>query len=418
MSFPRDKCDRLQVGLQFSQDTAAIPVGTLAFVKEARGQKIYFQYDASFLSSGLRLSPVHLPLEAKLFTFTNPAFENLPGVFDDSLPDGWGRLLCDRFVRRHSVDPAAISPLDRLAYVGKTAMGALVYEPAYENDEAEEKLDLNRLAEEANAVLTGSSDAVLRELLALNGSSAGARPKALIGVDKDHKEIIGKAHEMPEGFTPWLVKFSNTQDGNDAGAIEYVYALMAKQAGLVMPETWLFPAERGAGFFAVKRFDREKQQRLHMHTASGLLHADFRASSLDYQDLMKLTHYITRDIREVEKLYRMAVFNVLAHNRDDHGKNFSFLMNEAGEWRLAPAYDLTFSSGPGGEQSTMVLGEGKKPDENTLLKLASGFKLPAKNCRETIERVKNALANWPHLAAHYGVSRANIAHIGAKLQVK
>ena len=136
---------------------------------------------------------------------------------------------------------------------------------------------------------------------------------------------------------------------------------MATRSGIAIPETHLFPAKKSAGYFATKRFDRDCPKSLHMHTVCGLLHSDFRSPSLDYQDLIELTTLLTRDVRETEKMFRLAVFNVLAHNRDDHSKNFSFLMNEVGEWQLSPAYDLTFSSGPGGEQSTMVIGEGKTP---------------------------------------------------------
>ena len=154
---------------------------------------------------------------------------------------------------------------------------------------------------------------------------------------------------LPQGFEPWLVKFPNRQDGTDAGGMEYVYALMAKEAGVELPEVHLFAAEKTAGYFAMKCFDRQENSRLHMHSASGLLHSDFRAPALDYDDSLELTAALTRDRDEVMKMYRLAVFNVLAHNRDDHGKNFSFLMSNTGAWKFAPAYDLTFSSGPGGE---------------------------------------------------------------------
>ena len=223
---------------------------------------------------------------------------------------------------------------------------------------------------QAQEVLDGTSDDVLAELIALNGSSAGARPKALIGVNDKRDHIIHGVHDLPAGYTPWMVKFPNSQDGLDAGAIEYVYALMAKEAGVSMPDVHLFPAKRGTGYFAIKRFDRDGDKRYHMHTACGLLHSDFRTPSLDYEDLVALTGMLTRDVREVEKLYQLAVFNVLAHNRDDHSKNFSYLMDSQGRWKISPAYDLTFSSGPRGEQSTMVMGEGRNPNTIHLLKLA------------------------------------------------
>jgi len=152
-----------------------------------------------------------------------------------------------------------------------------------------------------------------------------------------------------------------------------------------------------------------------MHTASGLLHADFRFPSLDYQDLLNLTSMLTKDVREVEKMYRLAVFNVLAHNRDDHAKNFSFLMDAYGNWTLSPAYDLTFSSGPGGEQSTMVMGEGKYPDVEHLFRLGLNAKLSKQQISSIIDQTRTALSGWNTLARQYGVSNENITHIAKQI---
>ena len=220
---------------------------------------------------------------------------------------------------------------------------------------------------------------------------------------------------MPKGYTPWIVKFSNAQDVADAGAIEYVYALMAKKAGISMPDVHLFEAKKGAGYFAVKRFDRNGKERFHMHTACGLLHSDFRIPSLDYEDLIALTSVLTKDAREIEKLYQLAVFNVLAHNRDDHSKNFSFLMDAKGEWKLSPAYDLTFSSGPRGEQSTMVMGEGRNPDVDHLIKLGHESKLSKARISEIIDQTRTALASWEFLANKYGVCANNISLISTHI---
>jgi serine/threonine-protein kinase HipA len=211
------------------------------------------------------------------------------------------------------------------------------------------------------------------------------------------------------------VKFPNTQDGVDAGAIEFAYADMARAAGIDMMATHLFPAKKGAGFFATRRFDREGDKRLHVHTASGLLHADHRIPSLDYEDLIVLTMRLTRDIREAEKMFRLAVFNVLAHNQDDHAKNFTFLMDAAGNWRLSPAYDLTFSSGPGGEQTTMVKGEGKAPGMEHLRKLGADADLPKARIEEIIAQTQDALSKWSALAKAYNVRAANIKLIGERL---
>lgn len=397
----------LNVALDFGG--TPVPVGRLA----SKDGRIYFEYDGDFLKSKLEISPFKLPLKPDVQSFDPSLFEGLPGVCNDSLPDGWGRLLLDRTLRARNISALALSPLDRLAHVGHTGMGALIYEPDYSEEPQGGGLDLDKIAGQSQQILEGDSDAVFEELLALNGSSAGARPKAMIGVNRDKSKIIQGVHDLNSGYEPWLVKFSNSTDGGDAGVIEYVYALMAREAGIEIMDTHLFSAQKGAGYFATKRFDRLKGgQRLHMHTACGLLHSDFRVPSLDYQDLIKATMVLTRDIREAQKMYHLAVFNVLSHNRDDHAKNFSYLMDERGKWRMAPAYDLTFSSGPGGEQSTLVMGEGKNPSIEHLLELAKTASLSPKDAQRIIDETITALMSWKDLAKTYGVSKANIKRIG------
>ena len=392
----------IKVGLDFASEIQS--VGRLA----VRDRIVYFEYSEEFKEKGVEISPFRLPLQNGVIQLPKHPFDGLAGVFNDSLPDGWGRLLFDRILRSQGVMPGSVSPLDRLAHVGLHGMGALVYQPDNSPSDSTAMIDLDHLAEQTVEVLHGSSDDVIQDLLALNGSSAGARPKALIGVDKKHHNIYYGAKEVDSEFEPWLVKFPNSQDGQDAGAIEYVYALMAKESGVVFPEVHLYPSQKGAGYFAVKRFDRDGHKRFHMHTASGLLHSDYRSPSLDYADLLNLTGALTRDIREVEKLYRLAVFNVLAHNRDDHAKNFSFLMDENGEWKLAPGYDLTFSSGPNGEQSTMVMGEGKNPTIAHLVKLGLDAKLSKPFIEAALEQTKISLRRWRDLSNEHGVSKTNI----------
>ncbi|AZB32346.1 type II toxin-antitoxin system HipA family toxin [Chryseobacterium indologenes] len=396
----------IKVGLDFGM--AVQHVGRLAI----RNGVIYFQYDDNFLDAGIEISPFRLPLKRGLSELPLHPFDGLAGVFSDSLPDGWGRLLFDRMIRTFGLMPSDVSPLDRLAHVGMHGMGALVYEPDNSPEVPQDKVDLDLLAVQTEKVLEGSSEEVITELLALNGSSAGARPKALIGVDSERKNILYGAQNLDENFEHWLVKFSNSQDGPDSGAIEYVYALMAAEAGISMPDVHLFSSQNGNGYFGVKRFDRDGNRRLHMHTVSGLLHSNFRLPSLDYEDLLNLTATLTKDIREVEKMYRLAVFNVMAHNRDDHAKNFSFLMDENGNWKLSPAYDLTFSAGPGGEQSTMILGEGKNVTTKHLVKLGKEAKLSIEFIENVIEQTTSAISKWSRLSKDFGVNKSNRELIG------
>ena len=405
-----ESINQIRIGLSF--DGAVVPVGKMARLE----RKIYFEYDASFIDRGLEISPIECPTRLGVQTFDPSLFEGLPGIFNDSVPDGWGRLLRDRKMRLGGILPEQISPLDRLAYVGQTGMGALVYEPSSTQGTVPERINLDVLAAGAEQILVGEATDVLHELLLLNGSSGGARPKAMIGVDQNKERIVHGIHQLPDDFEPWLVKFPNINDGLDAGAIEYVYALMAKEAGLQIEKVCLFPAAKGAGYFATKRFDRNSGKRLHSHTACGLLHSDFRTPSLDYEDLVALAMILTKDIREAEKMFRLAVFNVLAHNRDDHAKNFSFLMDETGEWKLSPAYDLTFSSGPRGEQSTMVMGQGKSPAVADLVTLGLEAKLPLRKINDIIEQTKVALDNWSSFAKQHGVRANSIDLVAGKIR--
>jgi len=405
----------IDVALDFGRG-ARLPVGRLAH----HSGEIYFEYDSEFLTTELEISPFNLALGPGLRRGERGLFDGLFGVFNDSLPDGWGRLLFDRLMRQQGINPARLTPLDRLAHIGINGLGALTYEPVIDHEATPGPIFLDELADYSQQILTetpisGNSEAVLDELVTLNGSSAGARPKALIGYNNQTQDLIYGVNDLPSTHDYWLVKFANRQDGADAGAIEYVYSLMARGAGIEMPSTHLFEARDGAGYFAIKRFDRNHHQRLHMHTACGLLHSDFRFPALDYEDLVALTSTLTRDIREVEKLFRVAVFNVLAHNRDDHSKNFTYLMDATGEWRLSPAYDLTFSSGPGGEQSTTVMGEGKTPAREHLLSLAAEAGLKPGLAEEIIDQTRASISSWPQLAKEYGVSRENINLIGRAL---
>jgi serine/threonine-protein kinase HipA len=388
-----------------------LKVGRLALQQ----RKILFEYDPGFLASGIEISPLKLPLRAGVLTAPDMIFDGLFGVFNDSLPDGWGRLLLDRTVEKHGVRRGQLNALDRLAYVGRNGMGALSYEP----DRSQLAVDraplaLDRLAEESAILLAGESEEVFEELLKLNGSSAGARPKIVAQVSADKTKIIhGGQSPLKPGFEHWMIKFASSHDPRDVGAVEYAYNLMARNAGVDVPETHLF-STRKHKYFGVKRFDRQGDRRIHMHSLSGLIHADHRVPALDYNLILRVVLVLTRNIVEVEKAFALASFNVLAHNRDDHAKNFSFLLNGQYQWIFAPAYDLTFSDGPAGEQSTMVMGEGKNPGAEHLLALATEHNL--KNGKRILSKVQDAVARWKGHAAKAGVSAKSTKEIAARIR--
>ncbi len=371
-----------------------------------RDRQVYFEYDTAFLNTGIEISPLKLPLKPGLIICDATLFDGLFGVFADSLPDGWGRLLLDRKLSSLGVDLNRISPVDRLRYVGKRGMGALQYEPEISLAESQDKIDnLDAIAKECLAILDHEEEQFVDHLLALNGSSAGARPKILVNL-RTKQQVIFPSNNLPDSHeNDWIIKFSSSNDPSDIGPIEYAYHLMALKAGLSLPEAKLFQSGKDRKFFGVKRFDRTKNDFLHMHTASGLLHADHRIPSLSYETLLKAALWLTKNSHEAEKIFRYAVFNVLAHNRDDHAKNFSFLMNKHGEWSVSPAYDLTFSSGPGGEHCTTVMGEGRNPSRTHLIKLAEVANIERSKAHLIIEQIEAAIADWPKFAEEAGVTR-------------
>lgn len=403
----------VQVSLELEETSHA--VGRLALVQ----RKIYFEYDANFLAKGLQLSPVHLPLKSGATFPKSSPFEGLFGLFNDSLPDGWGRLLLDRQVRSYGIASEKLTPLDRLAHVGMHGMGALVYEPSIPHDTSvEQPLRLDQLAADSVKVLEGSEEVVFTELLELSGSSAGARPKVMVGVDRDRKHLLHGQQALPEGYEHWMIKFPSRTDLPDIGAIEFAYSLMAVKAGLDLPTTHLFEAKGSAGYFGVKRFDRNNNQRLHVHSLAGLIHADHQLPSLDYDQWLRATMFLTKSMVEVKKAFRLAAFNVFAHNRDDHAKNFAFLMNSKGHWSLSPAYDLTYSSGPGGEHCTTVAGEGKNPNKEHLLILAEKFGIAKADAESIIDQVRSATADWKRFAAEAGVSKKSTSIISSSLRLR
>jgi serine/threonine-protein kinase HipA len=386
------------------------PVGRLAEV----GQRRYVEYDASFLVRGLPLSPFRLPLQAGAIEHRDRDFGPLPGVFEDSLPDGWGRLLMDRHFRQQGREPAAVSVLDRLLWLGTRTLGALTYHPAVPGDPAA-ALDLPSLLHQATAIHAGAAAVVLPQLLRAGGSPGGARPKLLVGLrDSDAGEgsvadvdtVYSGEDELPAGYAHWLVKFAAKQELIDAGPLEQAYALMARAAGVELPPTRLIAIGPRYRCFAVQRFDRlQGQRRLHMHSLAGLLHADFRVCGLDYADLFRVTLALTRDHQQLLRAFRQMLFNIAAHNRDDHGKNFAFLMDADGVWRLSPAFDLVWSHGPGGEHSTSVAGIGRDPGIEQVRTLARQFDVRPAELELLRAAVNDAVARWRVYAEEAGCSR-------------
>ena len=296
----------------------------------------YFEYDSSFLMYELPLSPFELKHHNLLQESKRDPFNGIHGVFNDSLPDGWGLYVMDKDLKKKGVDVDALTPIDRLAYIGDRAMGALSYQP----DEGinlfdlkGQHINLEGLAKESVDLYTGETEEVLNHL-AINGTpSGGARPKILIGISA--YETVHGAFDLPPGFEHWIAKFptGTNQEKKAEGSVEYLYSLMARAAGINIPETRLIPGNDNNAYFLIKRFDRNKHnQRVHMHTLAGLIHANFRTADYTYEGLFNVCRAVTKSHFEVKELFKRMLFNVVTGNRDDHTKNFSFLMDNNGKW--------------------------------------------------------------------------------------
>lgn len=358
-------------------------VGTLAL---APGGRTAFEYTDGWIENGFPISPFSLPLKRQVFVPQKDYFHGLFGVFADSLPDAWGNVLLNRLLRRNGVDPESLNILDRLAIVGSSGMGALTYRPEHSVGAEGELLNLDSLAEQCREILLSDSTENLDELYRLGGTSGGARPKIMTEIDGED----------------WIIKFPSPADDRDAGRTEYEYSLCAKRCGIEMSETRLFPSRQCAGYFGAKRFDRIKKEagrteRVHMLTVAALLELDFEQHSMDYHTLMKLTKILTHDsARDVENMFRRMCFNVFAHNRDDHSKNFAFLYEEErDEWRLSPAYDVTYSTTYYGEHTTTVDGEGANPGHTHLLTVGMKAGISRKRCADMMDEVESRVREMP-----------------------
>lgn len=353
-------------------------IGTLAITAR---QKVAFQYSEEWIENGFPISPFTLPLKKDVFVPTKDYFQGLFGVFADSLPDNWGRLLLNRMLKSHKINIDELTVLDRLAIVGKSGMGALTYYPEREFEEREHSLNLDELAVQCQKILNTEYSDKLDELYRLGGTSGGARPKIMTTIDNEQ----------------WIIKFPAHVDGENAGKMEYDYSCCAKQCGITMSETRLFPSEKCKGYFGTKRFDRISdetgEKRIHMLTAAALLELDYEQQSLDYHELMKLTKILTGDNKkDIENLFRRMCFNVFAHNRDDHFKNFTYLYDEDNDiWHLSPAYDLTYSNTYYGEHTTSVDGNGRNPGKKELLAVGMRADIPKEKCVEIMEMIESTV---------------------------
>ena len=350
-----------------------IKVGTIALTNDNR---VAFQYADEWIEKGFSINPFKLPLSKQLFFASSPHFKGLFGVFADSLPDSYGELLLDRYLKSKNISVSQLTCLDRLAYVGTSGMGILEYVPDLSEETNRSNIDFDAIQKECNDLLDSKAVDNIDELYSLGGSSGGARPKSLIKYEDED----------------YIVKFSSKFDPKNIAELEYKYMSLAKEAGINIPDIKLVTSKTGNKYFLIKRFDRDNNKKIHMISVAALLEVDFRAPSLDYNELIKLTRVLTRNENDVLEMFRRMVFNVLIDNQDDHTKNFSFIYDDINKtYRLSPAYDITPGRTYFGEHTTSVNGKGKNILEEDMLKLATNNKIDLGVAQLIIDKCKSVI---------------------------
>lgn len=337
-------------------------VGTLSVAGRGICQ---FEYDREWLTDGFSISPLKLPLKAGLFTADFFPFEGNFGIFEDSLPGGYGQYLLLKMLKKSGIDYTSLNPVQRLSIIGSSGMGALSYYPENKVLCDDSQMTLGEMQQTALLVLSEKTDENADILYIKSGNSGGARPKAVYRDDEGH----------------WLVKFRHTYDPKDIGQQEYHYNKVAQKCGIDVPEFKLLEGK----YFAVRRFDIENGVRLHVATASALLNEPITPPKMDYHSLLQLTGYLTQSVKAVEQQFRRMVFNHYAHNYDDHARNFSFICRD-GEWTLAPAYDLTYDNTLGEHASTINF-QGQ-PSDDDMITVGTNAHLTPQCCRQIIDEVR------------------------------
>ena len=386
--------NRLNVKLDFRSES--FDVGTL-YLSEKMG-RYAFSYEKSFLGPGLEISPLALPLGTNTFTAEkNSDLYDLHGVFADSLPDAWGKKVQDAEFQK--IGLLEVTALDRLAFIGANGIGALRYEPAQEFEKGKDIVNLAQLRKAVQNIIEGELEEVSNELLKSGGSAGGARPKFLVDLDlMDHTKIRYSQGILQKGMVPIILKIPNKKEDHYQ-RIEFVYSIMAKNAGISVPDTFLLEGGKThRAHYAIKRFDiRDDGERYHTHSYAGYRGINYREARPDYADLLRTTEDLTRDHRNVVEMFRRMVFNFLGCNKDDHAKNFSFIMNKKGDWTLSPHYDMGYSTGENGLHAMAIRGLRRNAAIKDFEKIAEDFDV--KTWREIVDKVCNSLKEWPLLAA-------------------
>lgn len=398
-----------------------------------------FAYDKNFAKTGIEISPLHMPLNATeaVFIFTDlptATYKRLPAVLADTLPDDFGNALIDRYMADNGIAHPQITPLDRLAYMGNRAMGALEFKPAHgPKNTKPTAIELNNLVLEARKAVKGNikgdyhTDAALRSIIDVGTSAGGARAKAVIAWNAKTNAIQSGQVDAEAGFEHWLLKLDGMGQDRELGSsehygrIEYAYYLMATAAGIHMSESRLLE-ENGRAHFMTKRFDREgRHQKHHIQTLCAMNHLDYKKKGTNsYEQLLITLNQLNLPHQAYLEAFRRMIFNIMAKNCDDHTKNFSFLLKEGTQWELSPAYDITFAHNPESEWTHQHLmsvnGKFKNITIDDILSVANQFDVSG--VKSVIAEVSDAIRTWPTFAKNAGIPTADIKRIQRSLEPK
>ncbi len=393
-----------------------------------------FEYDKDFQGSGIELSPFMMPLSNRIYSFPElvrlDAFHGLPGLFADSLPDKFGNAVIDKWLAGQGRQSGSFTAIERLCYTGKRGMGALEYIPSTSPDFANDEIDVTEMTALASEVLSGKENKTLSDkaasvaqLLEIGSSAGGARAKAIIAWNESTGEIRSGQTDAGDSFEHWLIKFDGVTGNGDHALtdkkqytlIEYAYYLMARDLGIDMWECRIYEKD-GLNHFMTKRFDRENGRKVHMQTLAALGHFDYNTPNVcSYETYVDFAKRLGIGKSGIEQIFLRTVFAVKGGNCDDHVKNFSFLMNRKGEWRLSPAYDITFAYNPDNKwisrHQMSINGKTSGITDDNLMSFGKTIGLSAEFCRKIIARTDDVVSMWLEYAAKCGINEERAAEI-------
>lgn len=408
---------------------------------DERSRTADFEYNPSFLQSGIQLSPIVMPLKQGVYRFPELSYETfhgLPGLLSDSLPDKFGNSIIDVWLSKQGRLPESFNAVERLCYTGTRGMGALEYYPVIYSNDIDEKINVSELVDLASIVLKKRQNlnevldecnkpemnTALSQIISVGTSAGGARAKAVIAWNPETNEVRSGQTENSKEFEHWLIKFSGVagnkdkedEDREDFGIIEYAYYLMAKEAGINMSECRILDDGKNSHFMT-KRFDRDSNgNKFHMQTLCAMAHMDFnQAGVYSYEQLFSVLNKIGAHHQDAAEAFKRMLFNIYAFNCDDHTKNISFLMNKQGQWKLSPAYDVSFAYNPNGlwtsSHQMTVNGKRKNFTELDFENCAKIGNLSYREVKNAMTDVKSAVSNWKTIAKKSGLSQKRINDI-------